>query len=350
MNRKNVPETPDKSSLRKKILIPIHLIIIVALAVALVYFAVENRKLKKDFRQTKSDNAGDCPSSLRLIRESSTHLTKTLLLADVETESSKYSSLKGEIISLVNSFQQKGAIQNVSVYLRDMSDASWMSIGGDQLYMPGSLMKVPIMIYFLKQEEDHPGTLKKLLYFEKPNHHFPTQEYPGDSILPGRNYSIAELLRYMIVESDNNATNVLSKNLQADDFRKIFLDLNIPPDEINDVNYVITSKDYSKFFRILYNTSYLGDNMSEYALELLSKSRFGEGITRKLPSTVTVARKFGERGIDNTMDFSESAIIYKGKTPYLLTVMTKGTQVKEQSELVSEISEEVFRSFPEGKN
>ena len=302
------------------------------------------------FLKNTSAGQGDLPSTpkeskINLLREDGKTLIRPLLLVVVGEESSRYSNLKGKLTATIHDWEQKNSVRAVSVYIKDLNDASWMSIDGDQAYLPGSLIKVPIMIYFLKQEEEHPGTLKTTMLFEKPKHYFPSQEYKGDSILPGREYKISELLRYMIVESDNNATNLLSRRIKPDQFRKLFTDLEIPPDEINDVNYEISPREYSKFFRVLYNATYLDPALSEYGLNLLSECRFKDGIAKKLPPGTIVAGKFGERGINEVMDFSESAIVYKGNNPYSLTIMTKGTSVEQQTELISELSEEVYRSF-----
>jgi beta-lactamase class A len=239
-----------------------------------------------------------------------------------------------------------GPVKSVSIYFMDLNDGSWMNIGGDNLFYPGSLIKVPIMIYYLEQEKEHKGTLDQELTYEKPRVSFPSQIYKGDSILNGRKYKISELLKYMIVESDNNATNLLAKHIKNDPFCKIFTDLEISPDKINDVNYQISAKDYSKFFRILYNSSYLPRTYSEYALELLTKSKFNRGISRNLPKGVVIAHKFGEQGRNYDMDFSETAIVYRKNAPYLLTIMTKGTDATGQTDVVSKISDEVFHFLP----
>jgi hypothetical protein len=46
---------------------------------------------------------------------------------------------------------------------------NWMGIGSDEQYLPGNLMKVPILIYYLKQEQEHPGTLRKEFLYESPS-------------------------------------------------------------------------------------------------------------------------------------------------------------------------------------
>jgi beta-lactamase class A len=289
-----------------------------------------------------SGTSADEPAAMDLIRGNDLKLINKLYLADIDEESPKYLGFKGRLSGIITK-AATGPVKSVSVYFRNMTDGSWMSIGSDNLFYPGSLIKVPIMIYFLEQERLHKGTLDKVLTYEKPKQSFPSQVYKGDSILDGRKYKISELLKYMIVESDNNATNLLAKNMKNDPFCKIFTDLEIPPDKINDVNYQISAKDYSKFFRILYSSSYLPRTYSEYALELLAKCKFNQGISRNLPQDIIVAHKFGEHGRDYDMDFSETAIVYHPNVPYLLAIMTKGSDAKIQSDVVSNIADEVYR-------
>lgn len=284
----------------------------------------------------------DDPPAMSLIRGNGLKLISKLYLADIETESPKFQGMKSGLTGIINQ-AKNGPVKSVSVYFRDLADGSWMSINGDNLFYPGSLIKVPIMIYYLNEEREHKGTLDKEFTYVKPKEVFPSQIYKGDSILNGRKYKISELLRYMIVESDNNATNLLSQNLKNDPFCKIFNDLGIPPDKINDVDYKISARNYSKFFRILYSSTYLPRTYSEYALELLSQSKFNNGISRNLPKDITVAHKFGESGRNSEMDFSETAIVYRDNGPYLITVMTEGTDAKKQADLVSKISDEVYR-------
>lgn len=291
---------------------------------------------------TTSGNSTDCPATMTQIQGNDLKLINKLYLADIEKESPKFLAMKEDLSRMIYQVTY-GPVKSVSVYFKDLNDGSWMSINGDNLFYPGSLIKVPIMIYFLKQEQAHKGMLNQELIYEKPKRNFPSQVYKGDSILNGRKYKISELLKYMIVESDNNATNLLAKNMKNDPFCKIFTDLEIPPDKINDVDYQISARDYSKFFRILYSSSYLPRKYSEYALELLAKSKFNRGISRNLPQGIVIAHKFGEQGRNYDMDFSETAIVYRKKDPYLLTVMTKGTDAKEQTDVVNKIADEVFR-------
>jgi beta-lactamase class A len=290
----------------------------------------------------------DNSCSMDIIRENSNKdkLVKPLLLADINSESPRFSDLKVIINKYIGQLKQQGEVKSVSVYLRDLNSTTWTDIGDDDVYYPGSLMKVPILIYYLKQEQDHPGSLKKELLYTRPNATFPIQTYIGDSIISGRNYSIETLLRYMIAESDNRATYVLTTHIDQAIYRQLFSDLDIPYFNVTDQRYTISPRQYSKFFRLLYSSTYLNSDLSNYALNLLTKCNFKSGLVQDLPSNVVVAHKFGERGFDkNEMDFSECGIIYYASQPYLLTIMTRGSNVKQQTAVVRELSAEIFNKF-----
>jgi beta-lactamase class A len=89
---------------------------------------------------------------------------------------------------------------------------------------------------------------------------------------------------------------------------------------------------------VLYDAGYLTIANSEYAISLLSESEFKEGIVKGVPNTVRVAHKYGEWGEPGSRELHESALIYMNKSPYLLTIMTKGTDSKKLAEAVSRIS------------
>jgi beta-lactamase class A len=320
-------------------------LMISGLILAFYFYLTTKTTAASNHQTTEIAQSNGC--SIDLIRESPRqgHLVQPLYLADIDVESPKFSTLKLDLSRIILEWEQEGRVSSVSVYLRELNEANWMSIGCDEPYMPGSLMKVPIMIYYLKQEEKHPGTLNTELVYNRPLHGFPSQAFRGDSIVPGRKYKISELLRYMIVESDNNATYVLTTKLNQEQYSQIYKDLEIPVYDTENTMYTISPRQYSKFLRVLYNATYLDEKLSEYGLELLSKCKFRDGIVKNLPAGTVIAHKFGERGINYDMDFSESAIIFHESDPYLLTIMTKGSDVKTQTSLISTLSGEIFQKL-----
>lgn len=316
--------------------------IILLLSATSVFFYI---KALRATNQVNTQRLTSSPCSLAILRMADTHekYTRPLLLAESEAESEAFSSLKSDIAAFIEQSQNKGMITSASVYVKDMNSGFWTSMSGTREYHPGSLMKVPVLLYYLKQEELHPGTLKKEFVYEKPNISFPAQKYKGDSIIPGRKYPVEKLLRYMIGESDNNATYLLSSHIDQEQYRAFFKDIDIAVDEPNDILYAISPRQYSKFLRLLYNATFVNEELSEYGLRLLTESRFREGIVKELPEGTIVAHKFGESGLNDMMDFSESAIIYAHNSPYILTIMTSGNHIDAQTAFVSGMSAMIYK-------
>lgn len=266
-------------------------------------------------------------------------LIKPMLWAKPAKESQAFSALKSQIINLIDNDQRQHLLTSASVYLYSFADGEWTYVNPNESYNPGSLIKVPMLMAYLQMAEKDPKILAKKILCENSDY-IPTQTYETHSINPGRIYTVKELLHSMIAYSDNNATNLLNKNVDLSIFRKTFTDLNIPEPDLADRNFQITAKRYSRFLIVLYNASYLSRSASETALQLLSECDFKEGMVKDLPSGIAVAHKFGEWGNNkiNLHELSESGIVYFHDRPYLLTVMTKGTNVKDLGPEISKIS------------
>jgi beta-lactamase class A len=210
-------------------------------------------------------------------------------------------------------------------------------------------MKVPIMIAYLKMAEKEPGLLNKELTYLDNFTNLPQQNIKLKTLEPGKTYKISELLNYMIVYSDNQATALLSENIEFGKIAKVFDDLDLPKVDASTQEYGISLKDYSRFFRVLYNSTYLSWDMSEYGLDLLVKSKYNKGLTKKLPESVVVAHKFGERNSDGIQQMHEIGIVYVKDKNYLIGVMTKGSSIEILEEVISDISKIAYDGIMQEK-
>ncbi len=162
----------------------------------------------------------------------------------------------------------------IGIYVRNLNNGPWFGINEDEKYSPASLMKVPILITFLKWIESDPNILtRKILVNDDENGS--TQYFkPAKNLIIGKEYTVKELLEQMIIYSDNSAMNILANIMPIDFYTKMSHDINIPiPKKDTEENY-LSVKEVATFFRILYNSSYLNRDSSEYALGLLSKVTF----------------------------------------------------------------------------
>lgn len=270
---------------------------------------------------------------------------RPLLIYDGVTQDEKMKDLKSAVGAIIQGQVKAGTLINASVYVRKLSSASWISINDNESYNPGSLIKLPVMMAYLRESELQPGLLDKELLFDPAGVRIPTQTFSDETIKAGKKYKIRDLLYQMIVKSDNNATLVLNRNLNMNLFTQLFEDLGLPPVDMHDYHYKVSASDYSKFLRVLYNATYMSNEDADYALSLLINSSFKDGIMKELPNDIQVAHKFGEFGLNIEGPFKqlhESGIVYIANNPYLITVMTKGNDVHQLSKVLGDISKCVY--------
>jgi beta-lactamase class A len=162
----------------------------------------------------------------------------------------------------------------------------------------------------------------------------------------GKSYTIDDLLFRMIAYSDNNATYLLEDVMAAATREEVFSDMRVESpykDANSDVH--VSTDDYARFFRVLYNATYLGNDMSEKALEYLASTTFADGLVAGVPADTMVAHKFGERTDEhdrNTKYLGDCGIVYYPQHPYLLCAMTKGNDLDKLGEAIREVSRVVY--------
>ena len=271
---------------------------------------------------------------------------KPLMFVDKPCEDDRLSSLKQTIGTIINSYKASGKLLSAGIYLRDLSGNSWVGINEDEKFNPGSLLKLPKLITFLKMNESKPGILDEKILFDKQMVPTQTAVFRGQVIQVGHTYTVRQLLQQMIQFSDNNAIALLDKHIDNTVFSKLFTDMGLqPPSSDNISNYPISTRDYSIFMRALYNAAYLSIDDSEYATELLSAADFKGGLINDLPKTLQIANKFTETGDKQESELSESAIVYLNNRTYQLTVMSKGATYEKLPELLTQISNKVYTTM-----
>lgn len=270
---------------------------------------------------------------------------RPLEFAEPECESVKYASLKMDIANLIQSLINSGNINTASVYLRDFDKADWMVVNPNESFHAASMLKISALITLLKMEEKNHGFLNKKLTFSKRSSTMPVQVFNSKQIELGKSYTIKELLEYMIAYSDNDATKLLHDVMDWEEYRKTYFNLGLKVPDVYKTGYTINTKDYSTFFKILYNAGYLTIEHSEFACELLSKCDFDKGFAAGIQNSTAMAHKFGEWGDGSSHELHESGLIYLNGATYLLTVMTRGKDVQKLPEVIATISKNVYEKL-----
>ncbi len=302
-----------------------------------------------------AQNAGQEPKITKITRSNNSYVfTRPLLAFEVgdKKEFLEYKSMETKLRDLINQNSESGNIQDVSIYFRDLNNGRWTGVNENDKFSPGSLLKVPIMIAYYKMAENDPSILSKEITNDNLTEDYNSDEIikPDEVIKRGNTYTVDDLIKRMIIYSDNDATVLLFNNIDKRALNDVFSDLGISFNEDPSTEDFISTKQYSLFFRVLFNSSYLDPVLSEKALSLLSKADFKNGLRSNLPTDINISHKFGEREYkygDNkisTYEFHDCGIVYYTNNPYILCVMTKGNvnNIKVLESLAQKISSLIY--------
>lgn len=284
------------------------------------------------------------------IRDGQGKLTNPLLeCAQSQDAFLELKPFKSSVQKLVDTLEAKNEINNIAVYFRDLNNGPWFGIDDQMSFAPASLLKVPLAIAYYKLSESNPDLLsKEIVYNGTSNSVLAVQVVkPREALEVGVSYSVEELIRHMLVYSDNQAYLLLIQNIDLRDLSTVYKDFGFDMQDFKNSEEIVNIQNYSSFFRILYNASYISSAHSEKILSILSESDFHSGLVSSLPKDLTVAHKFGERGIKDSEErqFSDCGIIYYPGKPYLLCIATKGTDFAVQSDAIDKISALVFNQI-----
>lgn len=314
------------------------------LLIFLIAFFFMSQKKEQQVQSKVSVNHQASAADISMFRLNGFQLTKPLLLSNPNEESSTLRSLKVELTGYIQDMKNQGVINTASVHIRHLMSGEWTCVNPDEVYVAGSMMKIPTMMAFLKDAETHAGLLDKKIFYDKVPNDMSIQTFNSGSISTGKSYTIRELIDYMITKSDNHATMLLDKNLSYDQINRLFTDLDLPNVDASSTYYRVTATQYSRFLEVLFDATYLTTDHANFAMELLTHSAFSTGLASGIPKGVTIAHKFGEAGseVPGESQLHETGVVFIDDSPYLITVMTKGMDVQKLPAVISEISKRVY--------
>ena len=283
------------------------------------------------------------PSDYRLINP------LLLVLDGGSTKAPEYSELTNTLNSYAKNKIINKKAESISIYFRDLNSGSWSGVDEDRLYSPASMMKVALLISCFDFAYSNPDFLDKGVHITSDSTDFDLgQTYkPKEAVVVGKNYKVRDLITSMIVDSDNNAAIALGYLIGEDKINKLLKELQLAQPKSADSDF-LSPRMYSRFYRILYNSTYLPRDVSENALKILSQNDFSNGIVAGVPKGVVVAQKFGERTINDKLgnvvdrELHDCGIVYLSSKPYFLCVMTRGKDFNDLQPILSDVSKMVW--------
>jgi len=284
------------------------------------------------------------------IREDSTEYKFTNPILFLRTDKSLYEgefeSLTDKINNNISEAVNNNKADSVSVYFNDLNSAHWMGINENTQYAPSSMLKVVIMISALKSASEGNTLLSRELYYDGQEDRGQTYK-PEDKLTAGY-YTIRELINAMVLNSDNRATKaIFEDSIINQEFNKVYKIFRLPNVSATTSDFM-TPRSYSSVFRILYNGGFMSTKQSDYILGFLTKTTFNKGLVAGVPTGTIVSHKFGEHTEafdDETVKWRElhdCGIVYYPTKPYLICIMTKGSNFSNLETVISGISKTVY--------
>jgi beta-lactamase class A len=270
------------------------------------------------------------------------------------TIDSKKQNFQKDLDNFITKQLDNKQLSVMSVYFRDLNNGPSFGIKENELFIPASLLKVPIMMIFFSIAEKNPDILEKEIFFDKPRElGEPGVQFiiPSQSIEVGKKYTIEQLIESLIKYSDNSAAILLQEYLNinyAKETQEFFNFFGIEASDFLNKKGSISVKDYSRFFRVLFNSSFLNNDFSEKSLKILSEAEYDKALVSGLPEGIVVSHKFGEAGFEpGEKQLHDCGIIYYPDHPYLLCIMSRGKNLSDLEKSIAGVSKFVYEKIAE---
>lgn len=227
---------------------------------------------------------------------------------------------------------------SISVYYENINSGANISVNKELRLFPASLSKLVQAILIVSKVEN--GTLS----FDQELKALPSDISSGSGSLyrtiGDRSMTVENLLKELIVNSDNTAQNIFKHYLDFSDYEKF--QYNIGLQDLYNEKGFISAKEYTRILRVLYTSNFLEPENSEMILRYMKDATFNEYLSQGIPPEVIFAHKYGENREYNI--FADSGIVYVPGKPYMISVLIKGKDSTEETRnwakgLMKEISE-----------
>lgn len=217
----------------------------------------------------------------------------------------------------LNETVRKYPTASVSVYFEMLNSGANITVNQDLHIWPASLVKLPLAMAVVKKVEKGEWQWRNELVLMPEDAEEHSGQLFGRQI--GTRFTIEELVKELLVNSDNTAYQILSRNITENELQEVVDETGL--ELLLDEEGKFSAKEYTRLLRALYTSSFLRRANSEKVLEYLSESPFKEFLSQGIPSDVMFPHKYGEN--KELTVFSDAGIVYAGSRPYVLAVMVE---------------------------
>ena len=248
----------------------------------------------------------------------------------------------------LNSLMRQYPMIKPAIYVWEYENGTYVDINGDKLYSAASIIKLPVLVRLFKSIEAGQLTI----YDEMPLTNYYKSGGSGSLqyAQTGRKYTIDQLAKTMIQDSDNTSTNmIMSKIGGMDDVNIGLRDWGISttyvrtwlPD-LGGTNKT-TAKDIAKILYNLDNPGFLNINSREYIIDYLSHVKNNRLIAAGLGDGALFIHKTGDIG---TM-LGDAGIVYaqNGKKYIVVILANRPHNAPQGKDFIVKASELIYKSI-----
>jgi beta-lactamase class A len=221
-----------------------------------------------------------------------------------------------------------------------------ISVRSDEVFSSASVIKVPILIGVLKKLQQIGGDLFEPLPITAEN----IVDFSVLSEQKVKSATLYELLLWMIITSDNTATNVCIDYVGMEQLNHYFKTIGLKETKVQrkmmdfdrqqrGFDNETSASDMQRLFKQIYANELLEHQWNQIALDILCRQRSSESLKRYISDNVKIAHKTG--GLD-TVDH-DVGIVYSDAGDYFIGVfVTEVTNNDEAKQLIGTISKIVY--------
>ena len=221
----------------------------------------------------------------------------------------------------------------------------------DEVFSSASLIKVPILVAVLDYVENKNLSLQQNIVISSENR----VEFSVLTELDVQEATLYELMAWMIITSDNTATNVLIDFLGFENLNLYFNKIGLKDTRLQrkmmdferlekGFNNVTSARDMGNLFSQIYRHELLS-NYSETVIEILSRQRIHESLKRYLVDDIRIAHKTGSL---ETVEH-DIGIVFSEMMDYIIGVfVTEHTNNKKTKKLIGKLSRIVYEHLGKG--
>jgi len=248
------------------------------------------------------------------------------------TQSKNPGELKVNIIDALDE-----SIPEYSILIEDFLSSFQLKMGNSSLYTGASIHKLAILTAVYNAVEKGELTLDQKILFKEESR----QDY-GTGVLryqkSGKEYTVKELLTYMMKKSDNTAAYIFAHDvLNMRDIQTVINNHGLTETSMTD--NMTSNKDMALLMRKLFTGQLFNAALTRDAIDLLHSSDFEDRLPALLPNTARVYHKIGT----TIAGLHDIGVVVTPNSMYYIGIFTRGVSDEERAtKAIARVSRAVY--------